>query len=71
MSQHLKTGDRVSWNTSQGVTHGNVVRVISTHTTMDRKIVDASTSDPHYEVQSEKSGKHAGHRGDALHRIKN
>jgi hypothetical protein len=71
MSQHLKSGDRVSWNTPQGVTHGKVVRVISTHTTVDGRTVDASTADPHYEVQSEKSGKHAVHRGDALHRLKN
>jgi 2-hydroxychromene-2-carboxylate isomerase len=71
MSQHLKTGDRVSWNTPQRVTHGKIVRVISTHTTMDGRTIDASTSDPHYEVQSEKSGKHAVHRGDALHRVKN
>jgi Protein of unknown function (DUF2945). len=47
------------------------VRVISTHTTVDGRTVDASSSDPHYEVESEKSGKHAVHRGDALHRLKN
>jgi hypothetical protein len=69
MSQQLKPGDRVSWNTPQGVTHGKLVRVISTHTTVDGKTVDASASDPHYEVQSEKSGKHAVHRGDALQKI--
>ncbi|MFM0173205.1 hypervirulence associated TUDOR domain-containing protein [Paraburkholderia sediminicola] len=71
MSQHLKSGDRVSWTTPQGLTHGKVVRVISTHTTVNGRTIDASTSDPHYEVESEKSGKHAVHRRDALHRIKN
>lgn len=71
MSQHLKAGDRVSWNTPQGVTHGKVVRVLSTHTSVDGKTVDASTSDPHYEVQSGRSGKHAVHRGDALQKLKN
>jgi hypothetical protein len=66
----LKLHDRVSWNTPQGVTHGKIVRVISTRETVDGRIVDGSKSDPHYEVESEKSGKHAVHRGDALKRLK-
>lgn len=70
MSPHLKPHDRVSWNTPQGVTHGKIVRVISSHTTVDGKTVNASKSDPHYEVESEKSGKHAVHRGDALKLLK-
>jgi hypothetical protein len=70
MSTRLKPHDRVSWNTPQGVTHGKIVRVISTHTTVHGRTVDASESDPHYEVESEKSGKHAVHRGDALRHLK-
>jgi hypothetical protein len=70
MSTPLKLHDRVSWNTPQGLTQGKIVRVISTHTTVDGRTVDASKSDPHYEVESEKSGKHAVHRGDALRRLK-
>ena len=70
MSAHFKPHDRVSWNTPQGITQGKVVRVISTRTSVNGRTVDASTSDPHYEVQAEKSGKHAVHRGDALRRLK-
>jgi hypothetical protein len=70
MSIRLKLHDRVSWNTPQGLTQGEIVRVISTHTTVDGRTVDASEHDPHYEVESEKSGKHAVHRGDALRRLK-
>ncbi|ASL43037.1 hypothetical protein bAD24_I06085 [Burkholderia sp. AD24] len=70
MTQHLKLHDRVSWNTPQGLTHGKIVRVISTHTSVDGRTVDASASDPHYEVESDKSGKHAVHRGEALQRFK-
>jgi hypothetical protein len=69
MSHDLKINDRVSWNTPQGLTHGKVVRVISSHTNVDGRTVAASKADPHYEVESEKSGKHAVHRGDALHRL--
>ena len=69
MPTHLKLHDRVSWNTPQGVTHGRIVRVISTRETIDGRTVAASKSDPHYEVESEKSGKRAVHRGDALERL--
>ncbi|NML33053.1 hypervirulence associated TUDOR domain-containing protein [Paraburkholderia antibiotica] len=70
MPPPLKLHDRVSWNTPQGITHGRIVRVISTRSTVDGKIVDGSEVDPHYEVVSEKSGRHAVHRGDALRRLK-
>ncbi|WP_345813428.1 DUF2945 domain-containing protein [Paraburkholderia sp. PREW-6R] len=70
MSEHFKVHDRVSWNTPQGMTHGKVVRVISTHTTVDGHAVAASKDEPQYEVESEKSGKHAVHRANALHRLK-
>ncbi|WP_176060441.1 DUF2945 domain-containing protein [Paraburkholderia sp. BCC1876] len=70
MNPPLKLHDRVSWNTPQGLTHGKIVRVISTHTSVDGRTVDASASDPHYEVESDKSGKHAVHRGEALRRFK-
>lgn len=69
MNSPLKLHDRVSWNTPQGVTQGKIVRVISTHSSVDGRTVAASKTDPHYEVESEKSGKHAVHRGDALHRL--
>ncbi|MFM0646809.1 DUF2945 domain-containing protein [Paraburkholderia bryophila] len=70
MNPPLKLHDRVSWNTPQGLTHGKIVRVISTHTSVDGRTVDASASDRHYEVESDKSGKHAVHRGEALRRFK-
>jgi hypothetical protein len=70
MSTHLKTHDRVSWNTPQGMTTGKIVRVISTHTEVDGRTVAASKTDLHYEVESEKSGKRAVHRADALHPAK-
>jgi hypothetical protein len=70
MDSHFKLNDHVSWNTPQGMTHGKVVRVISTHTTLDGHTVAASKEDPHYEVESDKSGKRAVHRGNALKHFK-
>ena len=70
MSEHFKPHDRVSWNTPQGATQGEVVRVITHRMTVAGRTVAASKDDPHYEVASEKSGKHAVHRAEGLQRIK-
>jgi hypothetical protein len=68
MSHAFKIRDRVSWNTPQGETHGHVTRVIKEHTKLDGHVVAASAADPSYEVESEKSGKRAVHKGSALQR---
>ncbi|WP_244849194.1 DUF2945 domain-containing protein [Caballeronia sp. SL2Y3] len=69
MSRSLKVHDHVSWNTPQGETTGRVVRVISERTTLDGHTVNASKDDPHYEVESDKSGKRAVHKSNALKHI--
>jgi len=66
MTEHFKPHDRVSWNTPQGTTYGEIVRVITQRTTFAGHPVAASKDNPHYEVASEKSGKHAVHRGEGL-----
>lgn len=68
MSREWKAGDRVSWNTPQGMTTGRVVRSISTRTHQDGHKVAGSNDDLRYEVESEKSGKRAVHRAQALHK---
>ncbi|MBN3767046.1 DUF2945 domain-containing protein [Burkholderia sp. Ac-20365] len=69
MKHDLKPGDRVNWNTPQGMTTGIIVRAITTHTELDGHTVAATKDDVHYEVESEKSGKRAVHRAQALHRV--
>ncbi|WP_277188470.1 DUF2945 domain-containing protein [Caballeronia sp. BR00000012568055] len=66
MSKSLKLHDHVSWNTPQGETTGRIVRVITQHTKLDGHEVAASKDDPHYEVESDKSGKRAVHKGESL-----
>jgi hypothetical protein len=66
MSKHLKLHDHVSWNTPQGQTTGKIVRVITSHTKLDGHEVSASREEPHYEVESDKSGKRAVHKGASL-----
>jgi hypothetical protein len=69
----LEKGDKVAWNTPQGETTGTVERKL----TEDARIgndgqkgtrVSASADDPRYVVTSDKSGKRAAHKPDALRR---
>jgi hypothetical protein len=69
MTRTFKTHDHVSWNTPQGETTGRVTRIITQRTTLDGHTVAASPSEPHYEVQSDKSGKRAVHLGSALRHL--
>jgi hypothetical protein len=62
MTKDLKAGDKVAWDTSQGKTHGKVVRKQTTETHIKRHKVAASKDNPEYIVRSDKSGKIAAHK---------
>lgn len=62
MAKHLRKGDRVDWDTSQGTTHGKVVRKQTSRTKIKGHTVAASKSHPQYIVESGKSGKRAAHK---------
>jgi hypothetical protein len=66
MAKHLKKGDRVAWNTTQGRTTGTVERRLTSPTSIKGHRVKASKDNPEYLVKSEKSGAKAAHRPDAL-----
>ena len=66
--ESFKQGDRVSWNTSQGKTHGKVVKKLTSDIQVKGTKVTASENDPSYLVESEKSGEEAAHKPDALER---
>jgi hypothetical protein len=68
MTETFKQGDRVSWNTSQGMTHGKVVEKLTSDTKIEDHQVRASDDDPQYLVESEKTGARAAHKPDALKR---
>ena len=68
MTQPFKKGDRVRWKTSQGVTHGEVERKLTSKTRVSGQEIAASEDDPRYLVVSAKTGKKAAHRPDALER---
>ncbi|HZG62740.1 MAG TPA: DUF2945 domain-containing protein [Rubrobacteraceae bacterium] len=69
MAQELKEGDKVEWNTPQGKTRGVVKKKLTSRTEVGGQTVAASKDDPRYLVESEKSGKEAAHKPDALTKV--
>ncbi len=71
MADDLKQGDTVEWNTPQGKTRGTVKEKVTGEKRVGNKgqkgtKVKGSADDPRYVVESERSGKQAAHRRDAL-----
>jgi ethanolamine utilization protein EutP (predicted NTPase) len=65
----FKKGDKVVWNShGQNDTPGEVVEVVTESTSVHGLDVNASEDDPRYVVKSEKSGKFAAHKAEALER---
>lgn len=69
MTDELRKGDRVEWNTPQGKTTGKVVKKLIAPIEIKGHHVAASAENPEYLVESDNSGKQAAHRPDALKRV--
>ncbi|MET0735293.1 MAG: DUF2945 domain-containing protein [Microbacterium sp.] len=65
----LEVGDRVSWNTPQGRTRGVVVQRKTSDFEFAGQHFTASSSEPAFMVESEKSGERAAHKRAALRRL--
>ena len=65
----LRAGDKVTWNTPQGETHGTIVEVVTERNAVKGQTLDASERDPRYIVESDKTGERAGHTADALTKV--
>jgi len=63
---HVGIGDKVSWNTSQGRTHGTVVERRDAEFTFDGQKFNASSDDPYVIVESDKSGRRAAHKSSSV-----
>ena len=66
MADALKKGQHVEWETSQGKTAGTVTRKITGSAKAGGHTAKATPDEPQYEVKSDKSGKTAIHKPDAL-----
>ena len=62
----LKKGDKVTWDTSQGETHGTVEKKLTSPTDIKSHHVAASKENPEYLVKSDKTGAEAAHKPEAL-----
>jgi len=65
MSDNLKAGDKVSWNSSGGEADGKVVRKQTSETKIKSHTVKASKDNPQYILETD-SGARAAHKPDAL-----
>jgi hypothetical protein len=64
----FKKGDKVKWKSHGGEAGGHVERKITSETEAGGRKVKASEDEPQYLVKSEKSGRTAVHRPEALER---
>ena len=62
----LKKGDKVTWNTSQGPTHGVAKEKRTKDFQFENQKFTASEDEPAWIVESEKTGAQAAHKESAL-----
>ena len=62
----LRQGDPVSWNTSQGRTHGTTVEKRTSDFTFDGQTFRPTEDDPYWIVESAKTGARAAHKESSL-----
>lgn len=66
MADTLKPGDKVSWGTSGGDTHGTVEKKVTSTTRVKGHVAKATKEEPQFVVKSAKSGKTAVHKPEEL-----
>ena len=66
MPKTLKPGDKVSWGTSGGETHGTVEKKVTGTTEVKGHTAKATKEGPQFVVKSAKSGKTAVHKPEDL-----
>ncbi len=70
MTDELKPGENVEWDTPQGKTSGKVKKKLTASEQIKGHRAAASPQNPEYLVQSEKSGKEAAHKPSELRKTK-
>jgi hypothetical protein len=68
MSKQFRKGDKVTWQSHGSTVTGTVEEKITSDTETAGRTVRASTDEPQYRVRSDKSGRDAVHKPDALKR---
>lgn len=65
MTKTLKSGEKVSWESSGGTAHGKVVKKLTSPMQIKGHKVAASKDNPEYLVETDE-GKQAAHKPEAL-----
>jgi hypothetical protein len=66
MTQRLKVGDHVTWNSEAGRVTGRIIRVHTRDTEYKGYRRHATREEPQYEIKSDKTEHIAMHKGSAL-----
>ncbi|WP_328862995.1 DUF2945 domain-containing protein [Streptomyces sp. NBC_00306] len=65
-SKKPRKGDKVSWKSHGSTAEGTVEKKITERTEAAGRTVDATPEEPQYQVRSDKSGRSAVHKKQAL-----
>ncbi|WP_026535228.1 DUF2945 domain-containing protein [Arthrobacter sp. H14] len=66
MSGNFKVGDHVRWNSEAGHVEGKILKVHTQDTEFKGRTRHCSKDEPQYEIESDKTGHIAMHKGSAL-----
>jgi hypothetical protein len=69
MTEKLKVGDHVTWNSEAGQVSGKIIKVHTRDFDYKGHTHRASTDDPQYEIKSDKTDHIAAHKGSALKKL--
>ncbi len=70
MAHDFKVGDHVEWNSEAGRVRGTIKKKITSEITFKGYKVHASTEEPQYLIESDKTDHQAMHKGSALKKIR-
>lgn len=65
-TSEFRQGDKVQWNSINGVVEGVIVKKLTSNTQIKDHHVNASKDEPQYLVRSDKTGAEAAHKPEAL-----
>jgi hypothetical protein len=66
MSEKLKIGDHVTWNSEAGYVSGRIIKIHKKDVKYKGYTHHATENDPQYEINSDKTEHVAMHKGSAL-----
>jgi hypothetical protein len=69
MTDALKVGDKVEWQSSQGPVRGTIRKKLTAPCEIKGHHVAASPEHPEYLVASDKTGAEAAHKASALRKV--